>query len=781
MHYRPPRFSSTAGNYARTFLLDGFWNSVSGKLCMTTSVLGSNRYGPKLAVVLKLDYQNSSDIGTSLVNGSLESLDEKGGSGYFDRVSILGVNKRFYGYTWIEKVKKENGFGRFDDLASKSLGSDVSSIANVIVMVRGLGLEYESDCEKVNCDVFGGGKSGRKVSRMFFQKIVSLGKEDDENVRFLLVGGDGYRWRTPLDPSLMLISEGKWDKEKKRLDVVGCRILSGEQEKGLVGDCSVRLSLRMPSKWTIRERSAVVGEMWSSKGVHESGYFGSVELRSASNSYGKDNGLTYEYTEIENVRKLCPGLDLLKGKGKSYPDPFSSDMRYDMVVTDEKGKTVWGYSSPLTVGDKFYNQIRGSGLRPQVYSNSQESQINISMVNISFVLMFGSYDRSNSTEISAEGLYNPSNGQVCMSGCKHVTSPELKSRNNNASADCDILIRFQYAPLNLKSGSSTKGTIESKRDKSDPLYFKPLQISSHSIYEGQARDSIWRMDVEISMVLISNTLACVFVGFQLFYVNRNPGVLPSASIIMLLILTLGHMIPLLLNFEAMFLANRNKQNWYFGTDGWLEVNEVLVRVITMIAFLLEFRLLQITWSSRNDGSDERCLWPSDKKVLYLSLPLYIGGGFIACFARLLSKSYQTPYIGFPGQERQSLWGGLRSYGGLILDGFLLPQVLFNVLSDSKEKALSPLFYVGTTIVRLLPHIYDLFRANGPTWSLSYIYANPRTGYYSTTWDIIISGGGLAFALLIFLQQKFGGRCLLPKKYRQCSMYEMVPAIGNESL
>ncbi|KAG9140360.1 hypothetical protein Leryth_019606 [Lithospermum erythrorhizon] len=729
-----------------------------------------DRNAASLGVVLKLDYWNVSDIHTSLVNGTLESLDKNRKNGYFDKVSILGVNRRFYRYTLVEKAREENGFGKFDYLASESLGSDVLSIVNVIMMVRSVDLVYKSDCEKVSCDVFGGGEGGRKP-RMLFHKIDSLG-EEDENVRFLLRGWNGYRYRIPLMPSVMLISEGKWDKEKKRLDMVGCRILSGEQENGSVGDCSVRLSLRMPSKWTITERSAIVGEMWSSKRVNELGYFGSVELRSTSNSYGKDDGLTYEYTMIENVRKLCAERVLLKGKGGRYPSPLSLDMRFDMIVTNKKGDTIWGYSSPLTVGDTFFSQIQ----------EPQESQIHDSMVNVSFVLALGSHNSMESTEISAEGLYNPNNGQVCMIGCKHGTPADWEPINNNSLVDCDILIHFQYAPLNSTSGTSTKGTIESTRKKSDPLYFQPLEISSHSIYGGQARESIWRMDVEITMVLISNTLACVFVGFQLFYVKRNPGILPSISIIMLLILTLGHMIPLLLNFEALFLANRNREeDLYLSTDGWLEVNEVLVRVITMIVFLLESRLLQITWSSRNDGSDERSLWPADKKVLYLSLPLYIVGGAIAWFAHLFPKSQQSPYIGLSGQEQQTLWGGLRAYGGLILDGFLLPQVLFNVLSESKEKALSPLFYVGTTILRLLPHIYDLYRSNGPTWSLSYIYANPRTGYYSTAWNIIISGGALVFVLLIFLQQKYGGRCFLPKKYRQSSMYEMVPAIGNESL
>ncbi|KAF9604427.1 hypothetical protein IFM89_006436 [Coptis chinensis] len=45
---------------------------------------------------------------------------------------------------------------------------------------------------------------------------------------------------------------------------------------------------------------------------------------------------------------------------------------------------------------------------------------------------------------------------------------------------------------------------------------------------------------------------------------------------MLAILTLGQMIPLVLNFEALFKTNHNRQNIVMGSGGWLKVNEVLV-------------------------------------------------------------------------------------------------------------------------------------------------------------------------------------------------------------
>ncbi|GAA0165874.1 hypothetical protein LIER_21164 [Lithospermum erythrorhizon] len=315
---------------------------------------------------------------------------------------------------------------------------------------RPMELEYKDDCSKVNCDFFGGGKSGKRPNEIHFRSIGDTGKGVTDRLRSLLVGGYDNRWGLPLDPNVSLVSEGKWDKEKKRLDMVGCRIIGGEEGEGSIGDCSVRVSLRVPSKWTWQERDAIVGEMWSTKQVNESGYFGRVHLRTSNTVGDKIDNLTYEYREIENL---------------------------------------------------FYKPRVGKMYR-----------------------------------------------LVLMGGLKQMR----------------------------------------------------LGISD--------------------------------------------------------------------------------------------------------------------------------------KVLFSSLPLYVCGGLTAWFvAHVSGKSHPTavrrrriPRL--HNSEASSLWGGLKSYAGLTLDGFLLPQILFNIFSNSKEKALSPVFYVGTTIVRLLPHAYDIYRVHDPTWSFSFIYANPRTDY-----------------------------------------------------
>lgn len=311
---------------------------------------------------------------------------------------------------------------------------------------------------------------------------------------------------------------------------------------------------------------------------------------------------------------------------------------------------------------------------------------------------------------------------------------------------------------------------------------EPLDLSATSLTKTQVDSMFWRIDFEIAMVLVSNTLTCIFVAVQLFHVKRHPDGLPFISIVMLVLITLGHMIPLLLNMEAFFLSSPQKKTVLFGSGGWLEVNEVLVRVITMVAFLLEFRLLQLTWSSRGDDGNHNTLWASEKKVIYYAIPFYLFGAVVAWFIGKLRGS-PTNSSQFHQLHLRSnnpslpFWQDIKSYAGFILDAFLLPQIMFNIFSDSKGAALCIPYYVGTMIVRLLPHSYDLFRGHiSSAWNLDpwYIYANPGMNYYSTAWDILISCIGLLFVVLIFLQQRFGGMSVVPKRFRESATYEKVP-------
>lgn len=744
------------------------------------------------SAVLKLNYRNRSGIITSLVRGTLESSDVMGSLNYFEPVSVMGVSLTNQDFSLVQRENENMGFSAFDCYENVSLRLNRSPRlwSSLVSLSYGFDLEYASNCSSsANCNPLGE-SSDTLPNFMSFSAIRLL---ERKGVRAMIqfsnssIGGRNLPF--DFDPNSTLVAEGVLDEKKNRLCFVGCRFFNFTESlaNAFLGDCSFKLCLRFPATVSLRNRSTAVGQIWSNRTVDDMGYFGRIMFQNSGERILLLPGLKYGYSEIDKARAFCLKMKTGKSKGKTYPHGFSPDMRFDMSVRDRKGQIASGHVSPLAVGEQFYQHdsfgVGAMSEKPVFPNISHSSLLNISY-RISFIsspaLNLGSeiYSTTNLV-ILAEGTYDTKTGVVCLIACRQLRSYN-KSLSENDSTDCEIHMKIQYPPLNGK-GIIT-GTIQSTRRKHDPHYFDTLDFSSNSIYMNQAVESIWRMDLEIIMVLVSNTLACVFVGLQLFYGKRHPDVLPFVSIMMLIVLTLGHMIPLLLNFEALFVVSRNRQNVFLGSGGWLEVNEVIVRVVTMIAFLLQFRLLQLTWTSRGGDESKMGLWSSEKRVFYSSLPLCVGGGVLAWFVHRWKSSHLSPFLfRHASYQQYSFWGTLRSYAGLVLDGFLLPQIMFNLFADSKDKALTPPFYVGTTVVRLLPHAYDLYRAHSTPWSfgLSSIYANPKMDFYSTAWDVIIPCCGLLFVALIYLQQRFGGRSILPKGIREKALYEKAPVVSDD--
>ncbi|CAL1373408.1 unnamed protein product [Linum trigynum] len=780
------------------FEFHGFWARKTGELCMvgSGSSLGSSHavsFAPSSSVVLKLKYPVS-DPGnvSSLILGSLESVSPGGSLDYFDPVSILAVpHFGEYKYSLMSGGKgnclRSNG-GMEENLPIELKDQSVC-LSQLYQHARSFELEYGSECSDSSngskCNPLTADSQGLPG----FMTIQGIRCEPNRGMRVLVGFPDSieywsraFGYGRVFNPNNMLLGEGAWDEKENKLCVIACRVLGFHRSlhNASVGDCSIQLNLRFPKKMTIQHRSNVVGQISSSKSVSEAGYFPPIGFHGTKNKVTGLPGLRYDYTMLDLVGKSCAEKKISKGKG-TYPSPYSYDMRFDMSVTNSKGEKAEGDASPFFVGEQLFEPYR--------MHSGTNSRLNLSY-KISFTpssdFELGDEILSNrSVDFSAEGTYNKENGVLCMIGCRHLVS-HIKHPTRNETTDCKILITMQFAPLNSNVRADIKGSIESMRGKEDPLYFRKLQISSHSVYIKQAADSIWRMDIEILLVLVTNTLACIFVGLQLYHVSKHPEVLPFLSFVMLVVLTLGHMIPLLLNFEAMFGSTSGRQNVFLGSGGWLEVNEIVVRMVTMVAFLLQFRLLQLSWTSRQTAKRQKSLWLSERRVVYFSLPLYAAGGFLAWYAHQWKNSYTNSYLRSRHrfyQQQHYPWDHFKSYAGLILDGFLLPQIVFNLFLNSSEDALSLPFCMGTTIVRLLPHAYDLYRAHSSSWylDLSYIYANHRMDFYSTSWNIIIPIGGLLFAAIVYSQQRFGGRCILPKRCRGTSEYEKVPTVSSEEM
>lgn len=793
---RPPRLMPRVGVLA--VKSKGFWSNSSHRVCMIGSAYryflnGSNRVLP---VSVKFSYPKTSTLVSSLTNGTVESLDEENS---FEPISIYATYDGVYEYTRVEDAKRVCSVREADVLdANKDILKGVS-LCNLDWLSRPLDLVWNRECSGRDCSPFNVSERGLLPNSMLIENLQCTPQGQVHGFfRFSNLWNSGSRFTLP---EAMLIGEGEWDAERGQLCMVGCRIEDGGRvlKKRSEEDCGISISMQFPKTLTIVNRYMVVGHVQSEKVTNDAMYFKNFTFKGPA-GIGRVTGfirdlpnLQYKYTKLDQVRQVCNkiftdrNMSLVKNQGRRYPDGSSfADLGFDVSVENSGRWRMQGYAYPFTIENRYERALQFHPTNASVGRHGRDGLLNVSynlQVGMPFGPKWAGASQTNvsfvdMSPISAEGIYDPLTGSLCMIGCRHVGLP---ASDIEGDMDCQIHIEVKYASLNPEVFSKAHiiGSIRSLRTPKDPNYFKPMKLSSTTIYTNQADKTIWRKDLEILMGLVSLSLTVIVIFIQLLHVQRHSNVLPFVSLLMLTVLTLGHMIPLLLNFEAFFMNQKGKNVLQLG-EGPLEVNEVVVRIMTMVAFLLQLRLLQLVWTSRFAAAGEKTAWFWERKVLYICLPLYVFGGLIACLLHWAGASHSDSTRFFQRNTKTALWEASRSYAGLILDGVLLPQVLGNFFWDTKETILVPYFYIGITLVRSIPHAYDAYRVIRyiPLYSSSYSYANPDWDFYSTAWDIVIPCGALLLALLVFLQQRYGGRCIVPRRFRDRVEYQKISIVDG---
>ncbi|KAL7129551.1 hypothetical protein ABFS83_13G074600 [Erythranthe nasuta] len=722
-----------------TFLMNGFWLESSRELCMVGSSSWLSEEGQTVnldaALNLKFADHNNPTILSSFVCGNLTSTANSSAnqSAYFDPLLIFSFPiLPLYNYSLVSQELD----GGFDVPKSDSLdlvGSEFCSMVSGRYFV--FEMLYAAECKNMNltsrnCSPLGG-------DGLYLPSFVSLDmiqcSADQRKVRYTVRFRNITRgvFYEDFNPVWTLISEGSWDETRRRIIIVACRISNA------VDGCTIRLSLWYPATWTTRDDAKVVGRIWTNTTVNDPMYFRKINLRSSDeNDMAVFPGLRYEYTEFDRVQKFCP---VVENNTNIYPKGNSRDMKFDIYVGNSKRQLfASGDAMPISVGNKFY------GIFPE--NIPEEDPLSISYkigvrpfrkikFDKVFPSLYSSMNLRSRVEITAEGVYDARTGRLCMVGCRKLFSYNNKNPTTNVLTDCEIIVNFEFSPLDARRECLVRGIIRSTRAKIDPLYFEDMSLLSASFYRKLAKQSKWRIEMEIVMALISSTFTCMFVGLQLAHVKRDPNLLPSVSLVMVVVLSLGHMIQLVLNFNASFRSSRQVRTLRSGL--FLEANELTATMaVTVVSFLMEMRLVGLVWAAKRHSSDgnEKGFWSDERKACFVSLVMCICGVYFLGVLRL-------------------------SYAGLILDGFLVPQVLFNIFTGSTEKALAESFYVGTSAIRLAPHAY--------VSGTDYYYAKIRTGgFYSITWGVVVRCGIVVLAVIVYLQQRYGGRCIIPRRFRR---------------
>ncbi|XP_057791157.1 uncharacterized protein LOC131008286 [Salvia miltiorrhiza] len=741
--YTGSYYETTRDQEAITFLLEGFWSQISGNLCMVGSAYLELEGGccVNLDAVLKLNYaaEDNPSVYTSLISGTLHSTLFAGDLAYFDPILIYNFPV-FPNYTYSLVPKELNSMFLNDYVFPKdrSLSLESSSFCSVVTAGQAfLELEYAVECsDSQHCSPLGDRFSQFLPPFLYMLPLQCC--EDKRELRYLAkFRHNNFAYNKTFNLDWTLIVEASWDDETNQLFGAACQILNPADHFGnAVGDCTMRLSLRYPSILDIRNEARIVGQIWSSKTAEESGYFRRISLTDTSENRVVALGHRYEYTEMDRARESCP-VKKFEKNGKTYPvgNSYTMSTRFDVFV--EGQKCGWGSAVPFCVGAEIFEVDPRAQPEPMIRSEN-------ALFNISYKISINLYSEAKWPKINphremiitAEGEYDSETGYVCMVGCRKLR-PQIQSGSTYAAVDCDIVVKFEFDSLD-NNGAFLKGSIESTTSQADPLHFPDLSLLSpfpHHDFEVNLPPT-WRLNVELSMLVTSNALSCLFVWLQIRHVRRHTEVASSISLLMILILSLGHIIiSVAFNFKILFPSNQKEQTFQ---DSLLKNDKVASMVISVIEFALHIRLFYVVWNAKSNQGGS---WIRERAASLVSVSLCISVG-------LLSS---------------------RPYAGLMLDGFLLPQILLSILGDSTEKALCAAFYAGMSAVRSAPHAYNQYRKhNYPALSnvdQTFYYANPAADFYSAAWDVIIPCGVIALAAIVFLQQRHGARCLLPPRFK----------------
>nr|CAB3473883.1 unnamed protein product [Digitaria exilis] len=767
------------GEHSVTFYLDGYFSTASGELCMAGKGTYPSDGGGSIenldGVVLKLRMPTQSSLSDPFVTGRIK------GTG-FEPISLVAyAAEGTYNYKNSESVScptlepsSTTARGAF-----QALGSNFSCAHLREHLVTSYKLQY------------GGGGGSSPPARWFQARRMHVGQVQctaGGEVRgyasfYNDTGMWGHLAHRPHPPFMVdeevVVVEGRWDSTRSMLCLTACHVVSSEESME-VRECGIGMSFWFPGAWTIHDRSVVAGKIWYSSqqaaaGDGSGSVMVSVSSIDASNHRSNFSDVTYEYTMVEEAKKHYlsdPELSDAKKNKKAgsfvAPNYTDHDFEFRFIETgrDKEGS---GHAIPVAIGSAI---VYGDRLAADD-SFSQHAVVNVShqeLMSVSYDIRHHvppeGWERPKNTSfysvsleerrITAEGVFDPKTGVLCMMACRELHS--------GSTTDCQILITVHLASLDANKAQGQghgKGAISSLRNKTtDPLFFDKIEIALFGMYSEQVSESISRVDLESIMLVISTTLPCVFTVVQILHARRRPEAAAATSVTMLVVLALGYVAPLVVSSEALFLSRR-RQFVPVPFRSYLpyELSQAMMRAPTLIALLLQLRLIQLALTARKrdiDRTRAEASSAAERRALWLCLPLYLIGGALTIIFHAMNARLEDSLTVSIGPEPATLWEDLVSSAGLALDAFLLPQIAMNALSaGARVRALSPWFYVGGTVVRAMPHVYGVVRGWGyvPSMRASYVDASPRFDRFGVGWDVVVPCVAAMLAVLLFLQQR----------------------------
>ncbi|KAI6671955.1 hypothetical protein NL676_006840 [Syzygium grande] len=538
--------------------------------------------------------------------------------------------------------------------------------------------------------------------------------------------------------NMTLAAEGIWKSSSGQLCMAGC-LGTGDSEGS---ECKSRICLYIPTSFSIKQRSIVLGSFFSLKTDNISFFplaFEKLVQPTELWNYFKTANPYYSYSKIdlagvileknepfsfrsvikksllqfpklEDAESYLVSLSVLSEDltlhVSAHPDPFPKsrsprvDLQMEILSLGPLFGRYWSSQNSSSTEDKVPYRTKA------VYTERQL------LVNVSAQLSFPGKAYSNFSVIFLEGLYDLQVGKMYLVGCRDIRASWkilFESMDLEAGLDCLIEVVISYPPTTDRwlVDPTAKISISSQRNEDDPLHFDSIKLETFPIlYRQQREDILSRRGIEGILRVLTLSLAISCILSQLFYIDHNVDSVAYVSLVMLGVQAVGYSLPLITGAEAVFKRAASKSTevstYNLERSQWIHVVDYAVKLLVMVSFLLTLRLLQ--------------------KI------------------------------------------------------------------DSHP--LRKLYYVGITIVRLLPHLYDYTRSPSPNpyFVDEYEFVNPNWDFYSKFGDVAIPLSAVLLAIVVYIQQRWGyeklsqslrlGQCkLLPSSSKA---YERLPSNPTEA-
>ncbi len=212
--------------------------------------------------------------------------------------------------------------------------------------------------------------------------------------------------------------------------------------------------------------------------------------------------------------------------------------------------------------------------------------------------------------------------------------------------------------------------------------------------------------------------------------------------------------------------------------------KLIIKFLTLVILLLILRLIQRVWKKRNSQAHKTATvsltlqknLPRETKVILICGLVHFMSFLIHA---AVTKSHEQPLntarfmpiyptMSETSMMSDSLLSKWKEYWQNVEDLFLFPQVVGNALWNVKGKPLHPMYYIGSTVVQLLPHLYHRFSAPVyyPHDSYNYPYAHVDADFFTHDNKIVIPLLAIVLMSVVYIQQKWNGWLVLsrPRSY-----------------